>query len=61
MTNWEKFMEVFGIPVDSKINTEKQLCAIINCKEINNCSKCPLYNFYWEREYKENNKGVEHD
>jgi len=52
MTNWEKFKEVFGIPDDSKINTEKQMCAIIDCDKVKKCWECPLYEFNWEKEYK---------
>lgn len=57
MTNWEKFKEVFGIPEDSEIKVEGDICNIIDCTGIFSCTQCPIEkahmnNFdFWESEY----------
>ena len=41
MTFAEKFEEVFGFEPDRQIIDD--VCAAVNCDEINDCNKCPLY------------------
>lgn len=66
MTNWEKLKEVFGIPADTELKATGAMCCLVTCNDMP-CSKCPIcecgmdVSSFWEREYKENNKGVEHD
>jgi len=58
MTNWEKFKEVFGIPMDSKIEPMGVVCNIVDCSGIK-CDECPIQHYgmtvlyFWEREYEE--------
>jgi len=58
MTNWEKFKEVFGIPADSELEAEREICPILDCTSIEWCAECPVDKLhlndadFWEREYK---------
>jgi hypothetical protein len=59
MTNSEKIKEVFGIPMDSKIEIDGWFCNIIDCTGILNCSECLIHKIgidkldFWDEEYEQ--------